>query len=171
MTLKVEKCIKLIAAVSNDNIIGLPDGSLPWLIPEDLKHFKDITTGNTIVMGSNTWRSIGSKPLPNRINIILSRKDNYLPRNKYVKQIYNSVDIFNLPKHKQMGDIFIIGGGQIYSTYLPLVSEMYITKVDTYIGDGVKFASVNWNEWKLVESSNTQYSNNIGYSFKKYVRT
>ena len=174
MTSKKEKCIKLIAAVSDNDIIGTENGELPWLLPGDLAHFKNLTTNNTIVMGWNTWKSLGERPLPNRMNIILSRKERALPRSKWIYQIKKPIEILSLPKHKRLGDIWIIGGGQVYYTYLSLVKEMYLTFVHTnvpYSEKCVQFPKVNWSRWNLESSSEEFVENGISYEFKHYVRS
>lgn len=172
---KKEKSIKLIAALSDNDVIGLDNGELPWILPGDLRHFKDLTTGNTIVMGWNTWKSIGEKPLPNRINVILSRKVRQLPRSKWIYQIKNPIDIFKLPKHKRKGDIFIIGGGQVYSSYMSMIDEMYLTYVHLnipYAEKHIKFPKVDWYEWTSVEDvdMSDQEENGIVYEFRHYAR-
>ena len=87
--------ISIIAAVSTNGIIG-KNNELPWVVPEDLKHFKEKTMGHPIIMGWNTWQSIGEKPLPGRLNIILSRQNRPIPRSKDIKLIHNFLDIKKL---------------------------------------------------------------------------
>lgn len=177
MTSKKENSIKLIAAVSDNNVIGLANGSLPWILPGDLKHFKELTTGNTIIMGWHTWKSLGEKALPNRINIILSRKKRPLPRKREVRQIHNPMQINGLPKGWQQGDIWIIGGGQVYNSYLPMVNEMYLTFVHINVPDEdkcIKFPHIDWSKWtETEESKNSQEQTNgkVHFEFKHYVRT
>ena len=110
--------IALIAAVSSNNIIGI-DGKLPWNIPSDLKRFKQLTLGKTIIMGRKTFESIG-RPLPNRKNIILS------------SQMNNPLAVKNVSDALQqsVGEIMIIGGESIYNAFLPFASKMYITHVN-----------------------------------------
>lgn len=173
-----EKSIKLIAAVSDNDVIGLENGELPWVLKSDLKRFRELTIGNTVVMGCHTWKSIGERPLPNRMNIILSRKKRILPRSKWVKQIHSPMEVFMLPKNKRPGDLFIIGGGQVYSAYLPIVQEMYLTYVHLNIPNEekcVKFPKVHWGQWRLFENTDHNdkeyYENGINYEYRHYVRT
>lgn len=176
MTSKTEKSIKIIAAVSDNGIIGLENNELPWVLPGDLAHFKKITTNNTIVMGWKTWQSIGERPLPNRMNIVLSRRKRVLPRASNIRQIHSAMDIYSLPKNWAVkGDLFIIGGGQIYSTYIMAASEMYITHVHMDIPNCekcVKFPKIIEENWKEVETDDmdVHVENNIPYEFRHYVR-
>lgn len=174
MTLKKEKSIKLIAAVSDNGIIGLENGELPWILPGDLAHFKKITTGNTIVMGYKTWLSIGERPLPNRMNIILSRRKRILPRASNVRQIHSAMEVYSLRKDWVKGDIFIIGGGKVYSTYIMAASEMYITHVHLDIPDCnkcIKFPDIIEDNWVQKDVSDLKIENNIEYRFVHYVKS
>lgn len=177
MILKPAKSIKIIAAVSDNDVIGLENGSLPWILPSDLKHFKELTIGNTVVMGYNTWKSLGEKPLANRVNLILSRKKRPLPRKREVRQIHNPMQIFGLPKGWQQGDIWIIGGGKVYETYLPMATELYLTFVHVRIPFGekqIKFPHVDWSEWAETEESKKSEeltNGKIHFEFKHYVRS
>lgn len=112
--------ITIVVAIGHNNELGV-DNKLLWNIPNDLKHFKKLTTGNTVVMGRKTYESIG-KPLPNRKNIVLTRN------NKGIAGCYvvNSVnDVLNLKE-----DVFVIGGQQIYELFLPYADTLVITHVD-----------------------------------------
>jgi len=171
-----EKSINLIAAVSDNDVIGLENGELPWILPGDLKHFRELTTNNTVVMGWHTWKSLGEKPLPNRMNIILSRKHRILPRSRWLKQIRYPMELFMLPKNKRPGSIWIIGGGQVYSAYLPIVQDMYLTYVHLNIPNEekcIKFPKIHWSEWEAFEKTDHEedfYENGINYEYKHYVR-
>lgn len=177
MTSKTGNSIKLIAAISDNDVIGLENGALPWILPGDLKHFKEITTGNTIIMGWNTWKSLGEKELPNRMNIVLSRKKRPLPRKRNIRQIHNPMQVNALQKGWQQGDIFIIGGGKVYETFLPMVDEMFLTFVHTNIPNEhkcVKFPHIDWTQWSETEESKNakeQTNGKIHFEFKHYVRT
>lgn len=125
-----------VAAMSNNRVIG-NNGELPWNLPEDLKFFKNLTTGHPIVMGRKTYESIG-RPLPNRQNIILSKTmDRPLPGTV----LYNSIKDFIYSIKDHPGPIFIIGGAQIYSSLINLTQEIFLTFVyKDYDGDA-KFPS------------------------------
>jgi dihydrofolate reductase len=116
---------KAIAALGENRIIGA-GGKIPWRLPEDLKFFKEQTTGHTVVMGRKTWDSLG-RPLPRRRNVVVSRTlapgENTLPGAVVVN------DLAALDKLPPAGDIWIIGGAEIYALALPRCAELYLTHV------------------------------------------
>jgi len=112
---------KAIAAMSLNRVIG-HGNKIPWHIPDDFKWFKQMTTGNIIVMGRKTFESIG-KPLPNRTTVVLSRSGFTYPG---VQTITNLAE---LDPEKDVRDIFICGGAQVYTQALPLCSDLYLTLV------------------------------------------
>lgn len=117
--------LSIIVAIDEKRAIG-KDNQLLWHIPEDLKHFKELTTGHTVVMGENTYRSIG-RPLPNRTNIILSMTPDFSPEGCFVVR---SIDeALNVAKEHESEEIFIIGGASIYKQFLPIVDRLYVTEV------------------------------------------
>ena len=123
---------KAIAALAENRVIGA-GGKIPWHLPEDFKFFREQTTGHTVVMGRKTWESLG-RPLPRRRNVVVSRTlvpgENMLPGAVVVKSL-DEVDA--LPP---AGDIWIIGGAEIYAQALPWCAELYLTHVTgTFEGD------------------------------------
>jgi len=115
------KEFKAIAAMSLNRVIG-KGNRIPWHLPEDFKWFKKMTTGNVIVMGRKTFESIG-KPLPNRTTIVLSRSGFSYPGVQTIS------DLSELHPEKELRDIFICGGAQIYAQALPFCSDLYLTLV------------------------------------------
>lgn len=114
-----------IVAISNNYAIG-KDGKLPWHHSADLKFFKETTTGNAVVMGSNTWRSIG-KPLPNRLNIVLTRSANIEAPPEVMK--LNSMDeVVELSEYLNK-DVFIIGGAKTYEAFADVIDIWIVTVV------------------------------------------
>ncbi|NWK54646.1 dihydrofolate reductase [Verrucomicrobiaceae bacterium N1E253] len=119
-----------IVAMTPDRIIG-KDGTLPWHLPEDLKLFKRHTTGNPIVMGRKTWDSIG-KPLPKRQNIVITRDPDWSADGAEVIHSPKDLEKLELITDK----VFIIGGAQIYSLFLPQLDEILVSHVhENYPGD------------------------------------
>ena len=114
-----------IVAISENFAIG-KDGKLPWHYTEDLKFFKRTTSGNAVVMGWNTWESIG-KPLPNRTNIVLSR-NGQIDNNPDVKLFRDPMDVINFAEQFD-GDVFIIGGAQTYQTFSKVIERWLVTEV------------------------------------------
>ena len=155
----------IIAAIGLRNELG-KDNDLIWNLPADLKRFKRVTTGHTIVMGRKTFESIG-KPLPNRKTVIISRDENYQ---------FDGCDVFSsleeaINKNKN-NSLFIIGGGQIYSQAIQrnLVDRLDITLVkDTFEAD-VFFPEINPLKWKMIsrEDFTKDEKNNYDYSFLSF---
>jgi dihydrofolate reductase len=112
-----------IVAMTPDRVIGR-NGSLPWHLPEDLAFFKRTTSGHPIVMGRKTYESIG-RPLPKRRNIVLTRDRNWTAEG--VEVIYSPADLETLPDLD--GQVFIIGGSEIYAIFMPRLHDLLVTHV------------------------------------------
>ncbi len=128
--------ISAIAALAKNRIIG-NKGTLPWNIPADMRRFRELTTGHTVVMGRRTYESIGHA-LPNRVNIVISRDTAFAPIDANV--VHSLEEALLLAQEKERGrddgEVFIIGGGQIYKTALPIVDRLYLTIVEgSFEGD------------------------------------
>jgi dihydrofolate reductase len=120
--------ISHIAACSENRVIG-KDGDLPWNIPEDWKFFKQKTTGKVLIMGRKTFEALG-KPLPNRLNVIITRDGNYKAEGAVVVQTIEEALEFAKSKIPEYGDeIFIGGGGEIYKQTLPITDRVYLTLI------------------------------------------
>ena len=141
--------INIIVAISENNAIG-KDNQLLFRLKEDLKNFKRLTTDNVVIMGRKTYESIG-KPLPNRVNLILSRQKENVDNIETFETLENAID-FSKQKYPDK-EIFIIGGGQIYKQSLEkgIVDRMYITKVKKTISNAdTYFTDIDYkNEWKI----------------------
>lgn len=156
--------IKIIVAVSENGVIG-DDNSLIWNLPNDMRRFKQITTGNAVVMGRKTYESIG-KPLPNRRNIIISKDTNlFIDECEVVNSIEEALMLTN-------NDCFFIGGGEIYKQVLPLTDIIYLTKIHEDFNGDTYFPELNKEEWfeSMNESFNPDDKNKYKYSFIKYER-
>ena len=164
--------ISAIVAVDENWGIGF-NGELLEKIPEDMKFFKELTTGNTVVMGRKTWDSLPIKPLPNRGNFIISREVPLLMENKAIRMNLDMIkDTMEANKDE---NYFIIGGGQIYKELLPLCDRVYVTKifkshenVDTYFPDLDE--PEMWDTWRVTEQSEVKVYNDIMYQFWTYDR-
>lgn len=135
---------KIIVATDNNGLIG-QGNKMPWHLPADFSYFKSKTTGSVVVMGSNTFFSLG-KPLPNRKNIIITRRNLKIEGVEIYKTIEEALNIYP--------DCFIIGGAKIYKYSIEnnLVDEIYLTKIDYSFGKGDSYFYFNENEW-IEESS------------------
>jgi len=134
--------IQLIWAQDKNGGIG-KDGKLPWHIPEDLKNFKKITLNSTIIMGRKTWDSLLFKPLPDRRNIILSRKD------RIDVEAYNDIDkCLNVLESEGVKNIFVIGGHSIYKSFYSKASTLHLTMIDIEIDDIDTFFPISMDQIK-----------------------
>lgn len=136
--------ISIIVAVAKNNIIGAKN-KLLWHLPGDLPRFKDITTGHHILMGQNTYESIG-RILPGRTSLILSFDPNYKVPGGFVFK--TAEEAIKFAKDAGESELMIIGGGMIYKYFLPMADKIYLTKVlKDYEGD-VSFPEIDMGEWK-----------------------
>ena len=136
--------ITIVAAIASNNVIGKKN-SLPWDIPEDLKRFKLLTSGHTILMGRKTFDSIG-RPLPNRTNIVMTKDTNY--QKEGVEIVFDEKEALNLIKELNQ-EVFIIGGSKIYELFEPWATSLMITRVlKDFEGDAF-FPDINWNNWQI----------------------
>ena len=132
--------IGLIVAHTKNRVIG-KDGSMPWNIPGELSRFRELTTGNVVIMGRRTYESIG-KPLPNRYNIIISRTQRFEAEN-----CTTAGSLEEALRSAGNRDIFIGGGGKLYEEAIPLVDKMYITEIDAVIDGDTFFPEFDASEF------------------------
>ncbi len=157
--------IALICAVAENNCIGIK-GKLPWNIPEDLKHFQDITDGQVVIMGDVTYKSIIGylgKPLPNRKNVVLSFDKNYQAKVPAGVEVYHSIDDA-LTAHKE-DDVFFCGGASIYKQSIELADTLFITHVHQTVDGDTFFPEIDQKIWQEVEREDKD-----GFSFVVYKR-
>ena len=153
--------ISIIVAMSKNRVIG-KDNTMPWHLSDDLKNFKSITMGKTIIMGRLTYESIG-KPLPGRNNIILSRSLTLstVPVYKTINDALQSV--------KNEEEVFIIGGQDIYSQTIDLATRIFITKIDEIIQGDKYFPDVDFKAWDLVSCENYTKNEKNSHDFRSEV--
>jgi dihydrofolate reductase len=156
--------IILIAAVAKNKVIG-KDNKLIWKLSADLKRFKNLTSGNYILMGRKTFDSLG-KPLPNRTHLIISRNPEYqAPEGHYSFTTVEEAFIFC--KKIEVENLFIIGGGQIYLQTINLADQLEITEVDTHPEGDTFFPDIDPNIWEETERNEfpADENNEFGYAF------
>lgn len=157
--------ISIIVAVSDDLGIG-KDNELLWKISEDLKRFKYLTTGKTVIMGKKTWDSLPRKPLPGRINIVLTD----IPD----EEIENAVTVHSIPEAlsncREGEEAFIIGGGSIYRQFMPKADRLYITHVHKKAPADIYFPEIDQKEWKVLEKEDFK-DGPVPYTYIIYERT
>jgi dihydrofolate reductase len=159
--------ISIIVAVSDDWGIGL-NNDLLWNLPEDLKRFRSLTIGNTIVMGKRTWDSLPKRPLPGRINMVIT--DNPKETFEGAVTAYSIEDA--IKKCGDEGEVFIIGGGSIYRQFMPFADRLYITHVHKKTPADVYFPVIDPEIWKAIETQEfvSDTPEAIPYSYVIYMR-
>jgi dihydrofolate reductase len=169
--------LSIIAAIGKNNALG-KENKLLWQMPADMKHFKELTTGHTVIMGRKTHESIG-RPLPNRENIVITRDTNYAPEGvTVVHSLDEALKIASLEQGKKFEEnqdeveVFVIGGGQIYTEAMEKAHKLYITEIDNSPEADTFFPEIKKDEWKETsrESHEADDKNPLPYSFVIYTR-
>ena len=149
----------IIAAIARNRVIG-KDGKIPWQIPEDLQRFKQLTTGHTVLMGRRTFDSL-DRPLPNRLNIVItSRVINGV-------RTYPSLE-YALQALKNEKEVFVIGGGKIFTEALRLTDELYLTIIEREVDGDVFFPP--YEEYVRDHFHLVREERRTGFTFLDYVR-
>ncbi|MCK4919644.1 MAG: dihydrofolate reductase [Bacteroidales bacterium] len=139
------KNISIIVAIAQNNAIG-KNNKLLWHISDDLKRFKKITTGHTIVMGKKTFHSLPNGPLPNRVNMVITDvKDERFEGCEMAYSIEDALQQFD-----EKEEVYVIGGGMIYKQFLPHASRLYLTLVHQDFEADTFFPVINYDEWKEI---------------------
>lgn len=160
--------ISIIAAVSRNGVIG-NHGEIPWHIPEDLQHFKKLTTGHTVIMGQHTYESIIKRlghPLPDRSNIVLTRQPQYQVADGVITA--NSFEQLLEDLRRMLSpveEVFIIGGGEVYHSAITKADKMYLTEIDREVEGDVYFPYFSDKDWEM-----TGKEPHEGYTFVSYAR-
>ena len=161
--------ISHVVALSNNNVIG-KDNDLPWNLKTDLKHFKEYTTNKIIVMGRKTFESIG-RPLPNRVNYIVSSNIDEIEGAKVFKSTENANEKKkNECSRSDHNEIVIIGGGFLFRDTLKIANKLVLTRVDCEIDGDVFYPDLNLENWQLdsQESFNKDLDNDYDFSVEVY---
>ena len=170
--------LTLIAAVAKNGVIG-SDNQLPWHLPEDLKHFKQLTTGHAVIMGRKTWESLPPKfrPLPNRLNIVVTRSAEY--------QAQGATVVHSLEAAQKLGAggaapntatggtapvMFVIGGAELYAHALPLAQRLELTEIDADFAGDAHFPAVDRSQWRELRRASGQTDAGLRYAFVTYER-
>lgn len=137
--------INLIVAMDKNQVIG-NRGELPWYLPADLQHFKQVTMGHPIIMGRKTYVSIG-KPLQGRKNIILTRDMNFKPEGCC---IYHDIRFALASALMEDEEVFVIGGKHVFLQAYPYAERMYVTHIDHEFEGDLAWTEIDWNEWRVI---------------------
>jgi len=159
--------IVLIAAVAKNGVIG-KDNALPWHLPEDLQHFKALTTGHAVLMGRMTWESLPPKfrPLPNRRNFVLTRDASYVaPGATVVCSLDDAVKVSS-------GEtaLFVIGGAELYTHALPRADRLELTEIDAAFAGDARFPAFDHTQWRAVKREPGIGADGLRYAFVSYER-
>ncbi len=150
--------IRLVVARSENKVIG-NEGTIPWHVPEDFAHFKELTYGHPIIMGRNTFDSIG-RPLPGRTSIVVTRQSDY--KKEGVRVVHSVAEAIDLAKTLD-DEIFIIGGAQIYDQSFAFADEIVLSEIPgEFVGDTFFEIPAGW----VVASREPK----VGFTVVRYVR-
>jgi len=158
--------ISIVVAIAENNAIG-KENKLLWHLPADLRHFKEVTTGHTIIMGRKTYDSVG-KPLPNRRNIVITRKSGLkIPGVEVVHTLEEALVLCDEDE-----EVFIGGGAEIYKMAMSLTDKIYLTVVKGIFDADTFFPEIDANKWEETESISFEpdEKNSFGYTFSTLIR-
>jgi dihydrofolate reductase len=144
--------LSAIAAMSLNRVIGVHN-KLPWHVPEDWKFFKDTTKGKIVIMGRKTFESLGGKPLAHRTHLVITRQSDYHfdhPDVKIVKSLEEALDKAQKIATAEQQEVFIAGGGEIYSQSLKLIDRLYLSVIQKEFEGDAHFPSLEASGLKLV---------------------
>ena len=160
--------ISHVVALSNNNVIGV-DNKLPWNLKTDLKHFKNYTTDKILLMGRKTFESIG-RPLPNRINYVVSTTVNEIDGTKVFKSTEDAIKAANkkCANDSKYNEIVIIGGGYLFRDTIEMTNKLVLTNVDCEIEGDVFYPDIDFNDWK--EKSSEKFSRDTDNDYDFTVR-
>lgn len=152
--------VTIVVAIAENYAIG-KSNQLLWHMPADLKHFKQITSGHTIIMGRKTYDSVG-KPLPNRRNIIISRQDVTIPGCEVVQSVEDALELC-----ANEDEVFIVGGAEIYKLAMNKTDRIYLTIIHHSFDADSFFPEIDYMEWKEVsrEDHPADEKHKYAYSF------
>ncbi len=153
--------IAMIAAMTKNRTIGF-ENDMPWHLPDDLKFFKAKTTGKPVIMGRKTFESIGSRPLPNRPNYVISRQNDFDANGA---ALFSSVEEVLAAIPVETDEVIIMGGGQLYNMMLPKADKLYLTLIDAEIDGDTHFPDWNAFAWQEVEREHHPQDDKHAYAF------
>ncbi len=160
--------ISLVVAAATNNAIG-KDGKMPWHLPNDMKHFKNVTWGMPVVMGRKTFDSLG-KVLPGRKNIVITRQQNW--KVEGTVSVKSIDDALFVAKSTDANEVMVIGGGEIYKTVFDKAKRIYMTRVEAEPEADTFFPAIDPKQWQLVSQKNHEADekNAYNYSFQIWER-
>ena len=139
--------ISLVVAAASNHVIG-KEGTLPWQLPADLRHFKNTTWGLPIIMGRKTYASLMA-PLPGRTNIVLTRNKDWSPNSELVAVVSTPEEALHQARLVFAKEVMVIGGGEVYVIFLPLASRIYLTRVEAEPEGDTFFPALDPTVWSM----------------------
>ena len=151
--------LSLIAAMAKNRVLG-KDNKMPWHLPGELAYFKKVTLGKPVLMGRNTFDSIG-KPLPGRRNMVISSQPGYAP---------DGVEVFSklqvaMAAVSDVEELMVVGGGKIYEAFVPYADRLYLTQIDAEFEGDTFFPALNPLEWKEISAEKHSKDEKNAYDF------
>lgn len=163
--------INMIVAAGLDGEIGR-SGNLIWRIPADLRRFKSLTMGHPIIMGRKTWESLPKRPLPGRRNIVVTRSVDYEATGGFVARSPEDAVAIALSEDgdgapRECGDFFVIGGAELYATFLPITDRIYLTEIDATCAEADAHLPypLDTDIWHRVEESDWETADGVRYRY------
>jgi dihydrofolate reductase len=157
--------VSIVVARARSGVIGR-DGGLPWRLPGDMRHFRELTTGHAVIMGRRTWESIPERfrPLPGRRNIVLTRRAGYAaPGAEVLSDLPTAIAACD-------GDAFVIGGGQVYGEALALATRAVVTEIEADVEGDAFFPPLDPAEWALADEGERMVEDGLPYVIRTYER-
>ncbi|HXB15961.1 MAG TPA: dihydrofolate reductase [Solirubrobacteraceae bacterium] len=157
--------VAIVVAHSTNRVIGR-EGALPWRLPSDLRRFRELTRGHTVLMGRRTYESLPDsfRPLPERRNLVLSSDPSYRPEGA---EVFSNLTAALAACD---GDCFVIGGEVTYRDALPLCERLYATEIEAELEGDAFFPELDPAQWRLVEDAGPLLENELGFAFRTYER-
>ncbi len=158
--------IALVYAISENGVIG-KNGGLPWHIPSDLKWFKAVTLGKPVIMGRKTWDSLPRKPLPGRLNIVISRSSGLYAEGAAI--VADVTSAMMLANHGNPDEICVIGGAEIYCLFMPRATKIYLTRVLAEVDGDTFLPALDAAQWHVVEHQSHPPGEKDSHAFETLV--
>jgi dihydrofolate reductase len=158
--------LTLIAAIARNGVIGI-DNHLPWRLPADIKHFKALTLGRTVIMGRKTWESLPAnyRPLPGRRNLVVTRNGSYHAEGATV-----ATSLSAAISAAGSGEAFVIGGAELYVAALPLANRLQLTEIDAAFEGDTYFPAIDSHQWRQTTRETHHDEAGFDYAFVTYER-
>ncbi len=153
--------VSFIVAASTNNVIG-KDNQLLWNLPNDMRFFKNTTWAMPVLMGRKTFESLG-KPLPGRLNIIITRKEDWQPEGAIV--VHSIAEAIKAASAADYAEGFIIGGGEIFKEAMPMADRIYLTRIDAILDGDAYFPGINAKEWQMVSERSFAIDDKHAYPY------